>query len=321
MSAAPRAGSARDPLLIGTRASALARRQTEIVIQALHRIDPSIVCRVELIRTQGDEATDIAFSQFESQGVFVRRIEEALLGYEIDLAVHSYKDMPSISTADLTIAAFLSREDPRDALVTRTGLKLSELPGGASVGTGSPRRQAQLGTVRQDLQIAGIRGNVDTRVRRVAEGNVDAIVLAAAGLSRLGRLAEASELLDPSIFVPAAGQGIIAVQTRSDNALVRDLLARLDDSDTRACAIAERAVAISINAGCQTPLGAYAEIVEGQMRLSAFLAARDGSMRRASAEGEPSQGPELGAEVGRKLARRKGRNSQPDTVKATDARR
>jgi hydroxymethylbilane synthase len=290
------------PLRIGTRGSALALRQTQIVVDALQRIAPSVECSVEVIRTQGDENTAIELSQFESQGVFVRRIEAALLANEIDLAVHSFKDMPSISPEWLAIAAFLPREDPRDGLVARDGLTLAALPAGARVGTGSPRRQALLRAGRPDLDIQPLRGNVDTRLRRVVEGAYDAVVLAAAGLARLGREGELTERLDPTVFVPAVGQGIIAVQARRSDATTLELLQQIDDPETRTCAAAEREVAIAISAGCQTPFGAYARVENGQLRLSSFLATGERShIVRAAQVGDPLRAADLGASVGAQL--------------------
>jgi len=190
------------PVRIGTRGSELARTQATIVGDALAQKHSGLVYELVVVHTEGDEKSATELSHFEGQGVFVRRIERALLDGEIDVAVHSFKDMPSAPTPGLTVAAFPEREDPRDALASRQGLSLNELPAGAVVGTGSPRRQALVRELRPDLVVRGVRGNVDTRLLRAREGEVDAVVVAAAGLRRLGREREATELLDPARFVP-----------------------------------------------------------------------------------------------------------------------
>jgi hydroxymethylbilane synthase len=292
----------RHTIRVGTRGSALARRQTDIVIQSLQDYDPSVSFSVEIIKTQGDEHPDVEFSQLSTQGVFVRRIEAALLAGEIDLAVHSFKDMPSVPTPGLTIGAFLPREDPRDALVASDGLTLAGLPTGSSVGTGSPRRQALLRSVRPDLDVRSVRGNVDTRLRRVTEGDLDAVILAMAGLRRLGLDERVTEALDPRIFVPAAGQGIIAVQGRSDDRRTQDLLAKVDDRETRIAALTERAVAVAIDAGCQTPFGVFGLVDGSTLHLDAFIAPGDRRpLIRVSRQGPVDDGAGIGTEVGQTL--------------------
>jgi hydroxymethylbilane synthase len=290
-------------LRVGTRGSALARRQTELVIASLQALDPDLTFQIEIIRTLGDESPQTDLSQFEGQGVFVRGIETSLLNGSIDLAVHSFKDMPSQQPEGLVIGAFPAREDARDALVTRDGMRLAELPEGACIGTGSPRRRALLRDARPDLDVRPLRGNVDTRLHRVADGDLNGIVVAVAGLARLGRSAEIAELLDPSTFTPAIGQGILAVEARSGDQRVLARLAKLDDAQTRACALAERAVAEVIGAGCQVPIGAYARVADDRLQIDAFLAHDDGTVLRARDEGPVAEARAIGARAGSALQR------------------
>ncbi|MDP9240935.1 MAG: hydroxymethylbilane synthase [Actinomycetota bacterium] len=275
------------------------------MIQA-RSVAAAIGAEVELVEivTAGD-ASVAAIAQLGGTGVFVSALRERLLAGEIDLAVHSYKDLPTASAAGLVIAAVPRREDPRDVLVSRTGATLGELPTGARVGTGAPRRIAQLRALGLGLEIAGIRGNVDTRLRKVAEGEYDAVVLARAGLARLGRLDEVSEVLDPIQVLPAPAQGALAVECRVDDVELIALLAPLEDSDTRAAVTAERALLAALEAGCTAPVAALAEIAIGEsaqdteIYLRGSVTALDGSdAARLSATG-----PIVEAEaIGRRLA-------------------
>ena len=303
-----------DTLRIGTRGSPLARRQTDLVVEGLHESLPGLRVEIEIIRTLGDETPATDLSQFEGQGIFVRSIEIALLERRIDVAVHSFKDMPSKQPEGLTIAAFPQREDPRDALVSRGGLSLRSLPPCATVGTGSPRRRSLILSLRPDLDVRPLRGNVDTRLGRVAEGAVDAVVLAAAGLARLGQSDRVAELLDPSVFPPAVGQGILAIEARADDTRVAALVSQLDHFETHCCAVAERAVAERVSAGCQTPIGAFARVVDGRLMLDAVLAADDGSLLRAHGDALPADGRALGERVGTDL------DAQRSASRATVAR-
>jgi hydroxymethylbilane synthase len=219
-------------LVVGTRGSALALVQTEIVCSELRKFDPSIAMRVDRITTTGDERSDIPLSQL-GRGIFVTEIEGALRDGRIDVAVHSAKDLPSTLADDLVLGAILPRADARDVLVSRHGT-LRKLPVGARVGTSSPRRACQLLALRPDLVPCDIRGNVDTRLRKLAAGEFDAIVLAAAGLIRLGRQAEITEWLDPIMMIPSVGQGALAIEVRADDERTLRLVARLDHAHTRA---------------------------------------------------------------------------------------
>jgi len=286
-------------LRLGTRGSTLARRQAAIAVSAIRAVHPTITCDVLVIRTRGDLMPEQPVSEFEDQGAFVRQIENALLAERIDLAVHSFKDMPSASTPGLRIGAFLPRADPSDVLVSRSGRRLAELPAGATVGTGSPRRAALLRSIRPEANVVALRGNVDTRLRRVADGDLDAVVLALAGLQRLGREHEVTEILEPLEFTPAVGQGILAVQIRADDQRLADLLTPLDDAATRVCASAERAVALTIAASCHTPLGAYARISNAQLELSAVLASDEPiSLLRVRDRGDPFEAVAIGERAG-----------------------
>jgi hydroxymethylbilane synthase len=244
---------------LGTRGSALALAQSRTVAEALTAATGEPVELVEIV-TDGDRSSKPVVQL--GVGVFVSALREALHAKEIDVAVHSYKDLPTAPADGLVIAAVPPRADPRDALVTRDGRGLSELGPGTRVGTGSPRRVSQLLALGQGLDCVPLRGNVDTRLRRVAEGDLDAVVLAAAGLDRLGRLAEATELLDPMLMLPAPAQGALAVECRATDTGLVDLFASLDDDLSRARVTAERALLAALEAGCSAPVAALADASE-----------------------------------------------------------
>jgi hydroxymethylbilane synthase len=241
--------------------------------------------------------------------VFVTAIRAALVEGTVDLAVHSYKDLPTAPAPGLILAAVPRREDPRDALVARDGLTLGELPPGSTVGTGAPRRVAQLRALGLGLEIVPIRGNVDTRLGRVGAGDLDAVVLARAGLARLGRLAEITETLDPLQMLPAPAQGALAVECRTSDARTRELLGRLEDPSTRCCVTAERSTLAALEAGCSAPVAAYAEIAEGddgpELFLRASVTALDGSDGvRGSLSGRLSDAATLGRTLAADLLER-----------------
>jgi len=285
-------------LRVGTRASLLARTQTGIVVAAL-----SGPVEIVPISTVGDRSS-AAMDQIGGTGVFVSALREALLAGDIDVAVHSYKDLPTAPAEGITLAAVPTREDPRDALVARDGLTLGELPDGARVGTGSARRTAQLRALGLGLNIVGLRGNVDTRLGKVASGELDAVVLALAGLRRLGRADEVTEILDPIQLLPAPAQGALAIECRADDAPTLAALAALDDPDTRAAVAAERALLTALEAGCTAPVGALAELAEAdngttEIFLRGSVTAIDGS----DAVRLTASGPSNEAEsIGRRLA-------------------
>jgi hydroxymethylbilane synthase len=285
-------------LRIGTRRSALALAQARTIAAALERA--GVATTLVEVTTDGDRDRLSPLSRIGGQGVFVGTLRDALLGGEIDVAVHSLKDLPTQRIDEITIAAVPTREDPRDALVARDGLTLATLPPGARVGTGSPRRLALLRVHhKSDLELVEIRGNVDTRIGKVRSGELDAVVLARAGLTRLGREREITETFDPTEFVPAPGQGALAVECRNADEDVVRVLAGLDDPCTRAAVTAERAVLAALGAGCSAPMGAFADGVAGvegdDLSLHAVVAAVDGSATvRLSTSGPREEAEELG---------------------------
>jgi hydroxymethylbilane synthase len=284
-------------LRVGTRASALARTQTDFIAAAL-----GVPVEIVTIVTAGDRSS-AALTQMGGTGVFVSALRSALLENTIDVAVHSYKDLPTAPAEGITIAAVPLREDARDALVARDGLTLGELPPGSRVGTGSPRRTAQLNALGLGIEVVPLRGNVDTRLRKVAEGELDAVVLAYAGLRRLGRAAEVTEILDPIQVLPAPAQGALAIECRASDQAAIEVLAALDHADSRAAVSAERALLAALEAGCSAPVGGLAEIADGDEGPEVFLrgsvTALDGSDAvRLSATGPTTDA----AGVGRRLA-------------------
>jgi len=263
---------------IGTRGSALALAQAGAVAAMLETRGAAV--ETVVIRTTGDGGAE-PLSESPT-GLFVREIEQALMSRAVDLAVHSMKDLPTDERPGLAVVAVPERSDPRDALVSRGGVGLSALPSGSKVATSSPRRAAQVRASRQDLAVVGVRGNVDTRLRKLGEGQFDALVLAYAGLLRLGLADRVSEVLPPEICLPAPGQGALALQARKDDAATRDLVGRLDHLPSRLATTAERAFLSELGAGCTLPAGALATVADGRVRLQAVVANRAGSsvMRR-----------------------------------------
>ncbi len=294
-------------LRLGTRGSALALAQTEWVAQRL-RAAGLRVCIVP-VRADGD-AGSVPVTEI-GVGVFVSALREALVAGEVDVAVHSCKDLPTAPHPRLVLAAVPERADPRDALVARDGMVLGALPAGAVLGTGSPRRGAQLRALGLGLQVESIRGNVDSRIRRVIDGELDGVVVAAAGLARLGRIQEATELLDPLQMLPAPGQGALACECRVDDLDTEHLLgAFLDDTGVRAAVTAERALLAALQAGCTAPVGALADVVEdldddGQvvvrLSLRGVAATADDHLLRSSATGELTDAENLGRDVAAEL--------------------
>jgi len=266
-------------LRLGTRGSVVARSQSGGVAERLRAAGHEVT--LVLVQTEGDERSTEPLTSMGGAGVFAAALRRAVLAGEVDLAVHSLKDLPVDPEPDLVLAAAPEREDPRDVVVSRDNLVLGELPSGSVVGTGSPRRASQIAALDLGLQVRDIRGNVDTRLRLVAEGRYDAVVLARAGLARLGRLDAVAETLDPLQMLPAPGQGALAVECRADRFDVRAAVAPLDDPDTRATVTAERALLAALEAGCTAPIGALAEVVEGEngleLSLRAYVGMIDGS--------------------------------------------
>jgi hydroxymethylbilane synthase len=285
------------PIRVGTRRSLLARTQSEQVAAALRAALGRDVTLVE-VTTEGD-VSSAPLASLGGTGVFVSALRDALLRGEVDLAVHSLKDLPTTPDERITLAAVPLREDPRDVVVARDGLTLGELPAGARIGTGSPRRAAQLRALGLGFDVVGIRGNVDTRIGKVASGDVDAVVLARAGIARLDRLDEVTEVLEPLQMLPAPGQGALAVECRSGDPLADEVRGAVDDPRTRAAVAAERAVLATLEAGCAAPVGALAEIAEGddgdELWLRAVALSPDGAVAvRRSATGLPDEAEKVG---------------------------
>jgi hydroxymethylbilane synthase len=271
------------PLVYATRRSALALAQARAFVERLRRAHAGLEITELQVVTSGDKIQDRPLHEVGGKGLFTKEIEEALLAGRADFAVHSIKDVPGALPEGLAIACVPTREDPRDVLIAPRHGPLSALPAGARIGTSSLRRLVSLRAARPDLEIVAMRGNVDTRLRKVDAGEFDAIVLARAGLVRLGLEARATEVLAPELSLPAVGQGALGIECRAADDRVRALLAPLHDKTTSACVAAERGVLVALEGDCKTPLAAYAErTTSGQMRLRAFVAAPDGSARRAS---------------------------------------
>jgi hydroxymethylbilane synthase len=291
-------------LRIGTRASQLALWQAQRVRELLRSQPGAPAVELVHIRTQGDQQREVPLWRVGGRAFFTREIDEALLTGEVDIAVHSLKDLPTQLEPGIALAATLARADPRDALVSRSGASLERLPRDAHIGTSSLRRRAFLTRARPDAQLLDLRGNVPTRLERLTAGDYDAIVLAAAGLERLGLAAKITERLAPERFPPAVSQGIIGVCARAADAAVLQWLSPLDDAPTRLAAQAERALLKRIEGGCQVPLGALAVVSQGRIQLDASVCALDGSRclaARGSAGASGGEAQALGERVAEEL--------------------
>ena len=288
-------------LRLGTRKSPMAMIQSGHVAELIRQRTGAGVELVGL--TSFGDVTRVNLPDLGGTGVFVSALRESLLGGEVDLAVHSLKDLPTAAVPGITLAAVPARDDPRDALVGRDGAKLADLQPGATIGTGSPRRAAQLLLLRPDIRPVPIRGNADTRLAKVTSGQVDAVVLAYSGLARIGELDRVSQVFEPDEMLPAPGQGALAVECRTDDTDLTGLLALVDDPGSRAAVTAERTVLADLQAGCSAPLGAYAAGT-GMLHLTAVVVAEDGGLAvRASQSGAPSRAEELGRDVAAELLR------------------
>ena len=287
-------------LKIGTRGSPLALVQAETVAASLRALGEET--QIVPVRTEGDRRLEVQLAAIGGKGLFVREIEDMLLAGALDCAVHSLKDLPAQTPAGLCLAAFPAREDARDVLVTRERRRLEDLRPGARLGTGSPRRRALALALRADLVIEPVRGNVDTRLRKLERGDWDGVLLAAAGLSRLGLAPTNVQPLDPDVFVPAVGQGVLSVESRADDRRVRSLLGRIDHAPTRACAAAERACLARLGASCNSPVAAYT-IQDGTvLKMTALVASDDGrKVLRATATGAADVPERLGRQLAEAL--------------------
>jgi hydroxymethylbilane synthase len=292
-------------LRVGSRGSQLALWQANH-ISALLRAQGHEV-EIEIIHTTGDKITDVALAMVGTKGMFTKEIEEALAAGRVDLAVHSLKDLPTELSAGFEIAAVTEREDPRDAFCSRLYAKVEDLPRGARVGTSSLRRQAQLKAIRPDLNIHPLRGNVDTRLRKLEQGEYDAIILAAAGLKRLAKTELVRQVIPVEIMCPAAGQGALGIEIREGDTATRQHLEFLNDSAARAATTCERALLNRLGGGCQVPIGAFAETRDGKLHLEAIVADPDGSKPlRESRDGNLNDPERLGNDVGDTLLSRGG---------------
>jgi hydroxymethylbilane synthase len=290
-------------LRIGSRGSQLALWQANHISALLRGQGHEV--ELEIIKTTGDKILDVALAKVGTKGMFTKEIEEALAEGRVDLAVHSLKDLPTELSSGFEIAAITERENPRDVFCSRLYESIDDLPQRARVGTSSLRRQAQLKAIRPDLEIHPLRGNVDTRLRKLAEGEYDAVILAAAGLNRLGKTELVRQVISPETMCPAAGQGALGIEIRAGDSATRQHLAFLDNADSRAATTCERALLSKLGGGCQVPIGAAAEVRHGRLHLDAIVAHPDGSkLLRESRDGDDPVA--LGSAVGETLLRRGG---------------
>lgn len=297
-------------LVIGSRGSKLALWQSEWVKARLEALDPNASVRVEIIKTKGDVMRDVPLATIGGQGAFTKEIETALLERRVDVAVHSLKDLPTVIPEGLAITATPEREDVRDALVLRAGVdsrdaSIKNLPDGATVGTSSLRRIAQLRFLRPDIEIKDLRGNVDTRLRKLDAGDYDAIILASAGLRRLGLFERISAPIETEVMLPAVSQGALGIETRADDAQTNALVSRFDHAPTRACVLAERALLRSLGGGCQVPIAAHANVNGESLRLIGLVAALSGEqVIRDEIEGDAADGNGAGEALAARMLER-----------------
>jgi hydroxymethylbilane synthase len=296
-------------LRIGSRGSPLAlvqAREVKSRLAATAGLDAERI-DIKVIRTTGDVVQDRPLAEAGGKGLFTKEIEEALIAGLIDIAVHSSKDLPTVLPRGLVLAGFLPREDPRDAFISRKAKSLRELPPAAAVGTASPRRQAFVKRLRPDVAVMPLRGNVETRLRKLDAGDVDATLLAVAGLKRLGLISVATAILEPDEFLPAVGQGAIGIETRADDAITRALVASISDPDTAIALTAERAFLAVLDGSCRTPIGGHAAVGGGTVRFRGMIAKLDGSEAfEVMREGRCEAAATLGADAGRELRERAG---------------
>jgi hydroxymethylbilane synthase len=292
-------------LRIGSRGSQLALWQAHHIAALLRARGHEV--EIEIIHTTGDKIIDVALAKVGTKGMFTKEIEEALAAGHIDLAVHSLKDLPTELSPAFEIAAIPEREDPRDAFCSREYSRIEDLPQGARVGTSSLRRQAQLKAIRRDLDIHPLRGNVDTRLRKLEQGEYDAVILASAGLKRLNKTELVRQIIPVDVMCPAAGQGALGIEIREGDAATREHLEFLNDENARLATTCERALLNHLGGGCQVPIGVFAEIRNGKLHLDAIVADPDGlKLLRESRDGAVDEPAKLGKEVGETLLRRGG---------------
>jgi len=288
----------RRTLRIGTRGSLLALQQSQWVRDTLMHRWPGLAVELQIIKTTGDKIQDVPLAKVGGKGLFVKEIEDALLAREVDLAVHSMKDVPALLPDGLIIAAIPRREDPRDVLVTCGGRSLKDLPAQARLGTSSLRRSAQVKALRPDLQVENLRGNLDTRLRKVEEGQYEAIILAAAGLHRMGWQTRITQYLEPDEFLPAVGQGALGIEARADDAEVLAYLEPLHHTDTEVAVAAERSFLKELEGGCQVPIGGYARVTGDLVDFTGLVASVDGLvLLRRAGKAPVAEAAELGRRI------------------------
>ena len=288
---------------IGARASKLAQIQAALVVEKLRRAAPDQAFTVVPVRTQGDTDQKSSLRDLGGTGVFVKELEAALQHGEIDLAVHSAKDLPAVLSADFTLAAVPLRSQVEDVLVSRCGKGLRDLPPAAKIATGSPRRRALVLSQRPDFNLVDIRGNVDTRMRKLREGQFDALILARAGMERLGLAGEITEMLPPQIFVPAPGQGALAIECRSNDSFSIQLTRHIDSAPDHACLMAERSLLAVLGAGCSIPVGAWARWEDGRLTMNAVILDAEGrsALRATGSVDHPAKADALGQTLAQDL--------------------
>ena len=295
----------RKQIRIGTRASALALWQAEWVKSELEKEYPGMTVSLTKIKTTGDKILDVPLAKVGGKGLFVKEIEEAMLANEIDIAVHSMKDVPTFFPDGLHLACITKREDARDALLSRNNVKFNDLPRGANIGTSSLRRQAQIMNIRPDFVIHQLRGNVGTRLQKLKEGKFDAIILAAAGVKRLGLEANVAEYLSTEISLPAIGQGALGIECRVDDRDLNDMITFFNHTDSRTCVTGERALLRRLEGGCQVPIACYGQVKDGKLKLSGLVGSVDGKrIVKDSIEGEPEKAEKLGVTLAEMLLSR-----------------
>jgi len=291
-----------DTLIIGSRGSDLALWQSRWVQNELEKHHPEITVEIQIVQTQGDNILDVALSKIGGKGLFTKALEDKLLDGSIDLAVHSLKDLPTELPDGLGITSITEREDPGDVFVSRDNISLRDLPEGAHIATGSLRRQSQLLNFRNDFQIHDLRGNVPTRLAKLRDASWNGIVLAKAGLKRLGLLDEATEVIDPEIMLPAVGQGALGIESRTNDFQIQAICAPLNHADSAAAAKAERALLHKLQGGCQVPIGAFGEIIDSDLHLTGYVGALDGSKAvRNTLTGSPDDAEAVGYRLAKKL--------------------
>ncbi|OGW20052.1 MAG: hydroxymethylbilane synthase [Nitrospirae bacterium GWB2_47_37] len=291
----------KNKIIIGTRGSKLALWQAEWIKSELRKLNPDLEVELNKIKTTGDKILDVPLAKVGGKGLFVKEIEEALLRGEADIAVHSMKDVPTDFPEGLHLVTITKREDPRDAFISRNS-NFRELPEGATIGTSSLRRSCQLLSIRPDLKIEQLRGNLDTRLRKLDEGQFDAIILAAAGVKRLGWAERITEILEPEISLPAGGQGAVGIECRINDEFINKLIAPLNHPETSVCVRAERACLKKLEGGCQVPIAAYARLIDGKIIMNGLVGSVSGDrIIKSRIEGAPENAEALGVALAENL--------------------